>query len=140
MALPPISPTAAVVGPDPVERRLFSFGPFGISISRARPSVWTKSMRNTIEVVLTNQRLCGVWNPRFFAFAFGRKKGQVYFSIPLASIVVLELTNLLAARVLYVQYREGAESKELCVEAALGLHQYVEQLYQQLRELEVTTS
>ena len=66
MTFPPTSLPAASAGTDPAERRLFSFGPFGVSISRGRPSVWTKSMRNTIEVVLTTQRLCGVWNPKIF--------------------------------------------------------------------------
>jgi hypothetical protein len=94
-------------------------------------------LRNVIEVVLTDQRLCGVWQPKLFAFALGRKKGQVYFSIPLASIVAAELTGLAAARVLCLRYREGEAAKELSIAAALGLHQHVEQLHQRLRELGV---
>lgn len=131
-ASPPPIPNHA---PPMHEETLYRFGSFGVGITFGRPGLFKWTKNNIIEVVLTNFRLCGVWNPSIARTFFSSKRGEVFFQIPLSEIVAFEPINFLANRCLWIQYREGAEMKEVTIECALGFHDRIDHLRQLLTQI-----
>ena len=59
------------------EEVLINLPTWGFGVAFGPPSLWTWSRWNLIQIILTNQRLYGVWNPSRSRILFSRKRGRV---------------------------------------------------------------
>jgi hypothetical protein len=132
LAAAPASPAAEQTGQ---ERELLRFGAFGVGITFARPAIFAWTKYNMIEVVLTDRRVCGIWNPSIVRTFMSSKRGQFYFQVPIADVVGTELLTYLGRKVVWLKWREGAGFREVSIEASIGLGANIERLHQLLGPL-----
>ncbi|MFH1176181.1 MAG: zinc ribbon domain-containing protein [Acidobacteriota bacterium] len=117
------------------EQTLYRYGPMGISIQfGGRPGVFRKAWQNVVEVVLTNQRLCGLRRHSVFFLRHRGKDGELVFNVPWNAVVAYKAGEMLVNKTLWVQYREGEALKEVSIIAAALRHQHVQ------RSLEIMSS
>jgi hypothetical protein len=117
------------------EQELLRFGSFGVGITFARPALFAWTKYNVIEVVLTDRRVCGVWNPSVARAFVSSKRGQLNFQVPLADVASMELITFMRRKVVWLKWREGAGFKEVSIEGGLGRGADVQRLHQLLENL-----
>jgi hypothetical protein len=137
LAAAPAAPTPASPAAEPAgqERELHRFGAFGVGITFGRPALFAWTKYNMIEVVLTDRRVCGIWNPSIARTFMSSKRGQFYFQVPIADVVGMELIPFLGRKVVWLKWREGAGFKEVSIEGTIGLNANIERLHQLLGPL-----
>jgi len=117
------------------EQELHRFGSFGVGIAFGRPALfrWTKS--NMIEVVLTDRSVRCVWNPSIARMFASSKRGRLYFEVPLAGVVGMELLTFLGRKVVWLKWRDGAAFREVSIEGGFGRGPDILRLHQLLKTL-----
>lgn len=119
--------------PAPIEEAaLYRVGPFGISIRFGKPGLFATSMRNAVEVVLTDRRLCGVWKPPLLLKLVSRHRDPLYFNVPLAAVTAVEPVRFAAVHALWIHWAEGGARREVALEGALLRHGEIQRIYELL--------
>jgi len=117
----------------PPEQVLVSLPARGFGVALGAPSLWTWTKWNLMKVTLTNLRLYGVWDPHISRMLFSRKRGKVYFDVPMASITEARLARVAMNLAVAVKYRLGDEVKELTIEGAIPWHNRIRELHDALQ-------
>ena len=119
------------------ERVLHRFGAFGVGITWGRPALFAWTKYNMFEVVLTDRRVCAVRNPSVARMLVSSKRGQLYFQVPLADVVSMELLTFMSRKAVWLKWREGEATKEVSIECnvfksgdILRFHQLLQGLLQ----------
>jgi hypothetical protein len=123
-----LSPPPPPPATGPAEQTLYRCGPFGFSIRFGEPGVFKVAYRNLYEVVLTDRRLYAASKPGWLVWPFVRRPSKTAFEIRPPELERIEVTNLLAARVLVVRYQRGDAPGVVAIEAAFGRHHHAERL------------
>lgn len=99
-----------------VERVLYFFGPFGVSLCEGRYSVWKWHTKNTTTIELTNRRILGLANTRRGLAKLRSGPGAPAFEIPYDSVVAYELhrhpSPVAFQDILSIRYRDGDAVRE----------------------------
>jgi len=106
------------------EQRLYSFGPFGVSVCEGPYGIFKWQKKNVTAIELTDRCIRGIAN-RSFGFFGLRPQGQdPSFEIPYASIVSVQLrphpARLGLMQVLDIKYREGEQDCEKSIASYNG--------------------
>jgi hypothetical protein len=117
------------------ERELQRFGAFGVGITFGRPSLWRWTKFDMIEIVLTDRRVCGVWNPSISRTFVSARRGQLFFQVPLADVVAMEPLKFLGKTVVWLKWRDGAGFKEVSIQGSLGKGPDVTRLHHLIEDL-----
>lgn len=118
----------------PTEQVLVSLPTRGFGVAFGAPSLWTWTKWNLMKVTLTNLRLYGVWDPHISRLLFSRKRGKVYFDVPVASIAQVRLTRVALNLAVAVTYQLGDETKQLTIEGAIPWHDRIRELHDALQQ------
>ncbi len=107
------------VDPAAVERVLYFFGPFGVSLCDGRYSVWKWHTKNTTTIELTNRRILGLANTRRGVAKLRSGPGAPAFEIPYNSVIAYELhrhpSPVAFQDILTIRYREGDAVREISI-------------------------
>lgn len=87
------------------EKVLLSFGPMDVSVCFKRPGFFVLTQRNDTKIVLTNKRIYGL----------SSFSGKPRFDVQYNAITSKENTKYNFFRVLYLQYRENKNAKEVSI-------------------------
>lgn len=117
----------------PSDEALVTLPARGFGMAFGAPSLWTWTKWNLIKVMLTNDRLYGVWDPWISRMLFSRNRGKVYFDIPVASIPVARLAHVALNLAVAITYRLGDQTKEITIEGAVPWHDQIRQLHDALQ-------
>jgi hypothetical protein len=120
-------------GVAPGEEVLISLPTWGFGVAFGPPSLWTWSRWNLIQIVLTSQRLYGVWNPSRSRMLFSRKRGKVHFEVPLATIKDVSIGRVGMIRTVTLRYEAEKELKQLTIEGSLLRTDQIQQLHDMLQ-------
>jgi hypothetical protein len=95
------------------EKELYTFGPMGVGICFRRPSFSTPIIRNSTKIVLTNRRIRGYPQGGLIPTKLLPFKAQ--FEVPYENILATEQFGFLVNKALWIQYRDGEETKEVSI-------------------------
>ena len=87
------------------EKVLLSFGPMDVSVCFKRPGFFVLTQRNDTKIVLTNKRIYGI----------SSFSGKPRFDVPYNVVTSKESNKYNFFRVLYLQYREDKNAKEVAI-------------------------
>jgi hypothetical protein len=104
------------------EKKLLTFGPFGVAVTFGRPSISAWSYSNITTVEVTDRKIVGIVDRKMFPlstivgalFSSGSHGTHNYrFIIPYETLVTVESSTFLINQVLYLAYKEGDKVKEV---------------------------
>jgi hypothetical protein len=116
------------------ETELYSFGPMGIGICFRRPGFFVPRLENSTRVALTNQRIYGyphgngMISTKLLPF-----KDKSRFEVPYDAIIATEQLRFSFRKVLWIQYRDGEETKEISIMCSTFNNQHIQRTYELLQ-------
>jgi hypothetical protein len=101
------------------ETELFSFGPWGTGVCFSRPSFLTMIQKNDTKIVFTNRRISG----------YSSFTNSLRFQVPYEAIISEEVFAYMLWRVLWIQYQDGAKTREVSIMCTAGNHEHIAKAY-----------
>lgn len=108
------------------EQVLYRFGPMGIGITFGRPGVFKMAWQNVTEVIVTDQRLCGVRRNSAIFLRHRGKEGELLFNVPYSAVSALEPVSFLANRAVWLRYHEAGQAKEVSIIGSMLTYQHIQ--------------
>jgi len=106
------------------EQRLYSFGPFGVSVCDGPYGIFKWQKQNVTVVELTDRCIKGIASRSFGLFGRRPSRQDPSFEIPYASIVSVQLrphpARLGLMQVLDIRYRESEQVREKSIASYNG--------------------
>ena len=106
------------------EQRLFSFGPFGVSVGAGPYGTFRWRKKNVTTIELTDRCLRGISSGAFGFFGRRSLAGDPVFEIPYAAIIsaflIRQPAGLGLMQVLEIAYREAGQVREQSIASFNG--------------------
>lgn len=97
------------------ERELYSFGPLGVRICFSRPHLFTRTILNMTQIVLTDKRIYGFPKGALTSTKLLPFKNLARFRVPYDTILATEMISFLFQKGVWIQYREEGKLNEVSI-------------------------
>ena len=115
------------------EKELYSFGPMGVKICYSRPSMFARTIKNMTKIAMTNRRIYGFPKGSLIPTKLLPFKSSAQFQVPYDTILAMEQVSLGLWKGIWIQYRDGNQSKEISILCSAGNYHDISKAYDLLQ-------